>query len=174
MNPSNLVPAEFKKKFEPTNLGKISNRQIKFLPILIKMSKFVDHQIKFPPKFLPSRYPYRLHRVVRRNKQIVGNKAKGHISKRRWQENKARQIFRKINISYPLICTCMCAYQGVRNVCYSKNLACFLFLLLPSWYSSFCLITDETGSYSKSQVILRSLFGLLSTKQGHTTGHRHN
>ena len=33
----------------------------------------------------------------------VGNKAKGLISKRVFQENKARQIFRKTNISYPLI-----------------------------------------------------------------------
>ena len=33
---------------------------------------------------------------------IVGNKAKGRISKRVFQENKARQIFRKMNISYPL------------------------------------------------------------------------
>ena len=48
--------------------------------------------------------------------QVVGNKAKGQISKRVFQENKARQIFRKTNISYPLIRTRMCAYQGVRNV----------------------------------------------------------
>ena len=35
---------------------------------------------------------------------IVGNKAKkGRISKRVFQENKPRQIFRKTNISYPLI-----------------------------------------------------------------------
>ena len=33
--------------------------------------------------------------------EIVGNKAKGRISKRVLQENKARQIFRKMNISYP-------------------------------------------------------------------------
>ena len=33
--------------------------------------------------------------------QIVGNKANGRISKRVFQENKARQIFRKTNISYP-------------------------------------------------------------------------
>ena len=66
---------------------------------------------------------------------IVGDKAKGRISKRVFQENKARQIFRKRNISYPLIRTG--AYQGVRNVCFSENLACFLeipvlrFALLP-------------------------------------------
>ena len=36
---------------------------------------------------------------------IVGNKAKGRISKRVFQENKARQIFRKTQISNPLIRT---------------------------------------------------------------------
>ena len=36
---------------------------------------------------------------------IAGNKVKGRISKRAFQENKARQIFRKTNISYPLIRT---------------------------------------------------------------------
>ena len=37
--------------------------------------------------------------------QDAGNKPKGRISKRVFQENKARQIFRKTNISYPLIRT---------------------------------------------------------------------
>ena len=36
---------------------------------------------------------------------FVGIKAKGQISKRVFHENKARQIFRKRNISYPLIRT---------------------------------------------------------------------
>ena len=34
------------------------------------------------------------------NNLNVSNKAKGRISKRVFQENKARQIFRKTNISY--------------------------------------------------------------------------
>ena len=34
---------------------------------------------------------------------IVGNKAKGLIVKQVLQEKNARQIFRKMNISYPLI-----------------------------------------------------------------------
>ena len=46
--------------------------------------------------------------------KVVGNKAKGRISKRVFQENKGRQIFRKKN-SYPLIRTRTCAYQRVRN-----------------------------------------------------------
>ena len=32
---------------------------------------------------------------------IVGNKAKGPISKREFEENRACQIFRKTDISYP-------------------------------------------------------------------------
>ena len=38
-------------------------------------------------------------------RQVVGNKAKGRISKRVFQEKKACRIFRKTNISYSLIRT---------------------------------------------------------------------
>ena len=37
--------------------------------------------------------------------KVIGNKAKGRISKRVLQENKARPIFQKTNISYSLIRT---------------------------------------------------------------------
>ena len=60
--------------------------------------------------------------------QIVSDEAKGRISKRVLQENKARQISRKTNISYPLIRTRVCACQGVRNVRFTENLAFFVFL----------------------------------------------
>ena len=56
---------------------------------------------------------------------LVGNKRKRRISKRVFQENKVHQIFRKPIISNPLIRTRMCAYQGVRNVCFSQNLMRF-------------------------------------------------
>ena len=72
---------------------------------------------------------------------IVGNKAKGRISKRVFPENKARQIFRKKNISYPLIRASTCTYQRVRNVRFSENLTCFVFLKQPFSDLSFCLIT---------------------------------
>ena len=71
---------------------------------------------------------------------FVGNKAKGRISKRVFQENKVRQIFRKTNISYPLIC--LRTYQRVWNVRFSGNLMCFVFLECPFWDSPFGLITD--------------------------------
>ena len=34
-------------------------------------------------------------------------------------------------------------YQGVKNVHFSENLTCFVFLKHPFWDSPFCLITDE-------------------------------
>ena len=68
---------------------------------------------------------------------FVGNKAKGRILKRVFQENKARQIFRKTNIFYPLIRSRTCAYHRVRNVHFSENLACFVFLKNPFWDSLF-------------------------------------
>ena len=74
---------------------------------------------------------------------LVGNKAKGQISKRVFQENKARQVFRRTNISYPLMRTRTYAYQRVRNVRFSENLARFVFLKHPFWDSPFCLIIDE-------------------------------
>ena len=60
-----------------------------------------------------------------------------------FQKNKARQIFRKTNISYSLVRTRKCAYQGVRNVPFSENLAFFVFLKHPFWDSPFCLITID-------------------------------
>ena len=65
------------------------------------------------------------------SEHFVCNKANGRIIKRWLQENKAHQIFRKTNISYPLIRTRTCAHQEVRNFSFSKNLTSFLFLQQP-------------------------------------------
>ena len=43
----------------------------------------------------------------------------------------------------PLIRTRTYAYQGIRNVRFSENLTCFVFLKHPFWDSPFCLITDK-------------------------------
>ena len=58
---------------------------------------------------------------------LVCNKPKGRISKRVFQENKARQIFPK-NENFSPSDTHTYVYQGVRNVRFSENLACFVFL----------------------------------------------
>ena len=98
------------------------------------------------------------------------------ISKRVFQENNARQIFRKTNISYPLIrrrtCSflgkfgvpfswntcfeiCMCACQGVRNVRFSENFACFVIFFLKHALrdSPFCHFTDDLWSKEKGSFI---------------------
>ena len=60
--------------------------------------------------------------------ELFGIKAEGRISKRVLQENKARQISRKMNTSYPQIHTRTCTYQRVRNIRFSEYLACFVLL----------------------------------------------
>ena len=80
-----------------------------------------------------------------------------------FQENKARQIFRKTIISYPLIRTRTCTYQGVRNICFSENLA-FFFFLYPFWDSSFCLITDDFCQ-TIFEIILNKIIFFVPTKK---------
>ena len=79
--------------------------------------------------------------------KLVGNKAKGRILKRVFQKNEARQMFRKTNISYPLINTRTGVYQGVRNVRFTENLPRFVFLKHPFWDSPFCLLTGKLRNY---------------------------
>ena len=61
-----------------------------------------------------------LNRKEKKQREYTGkelirlNKAKGHISRRRKQRNKACQVFRKTNISYPLIHPRTCSYQALR------------------------------------------------------------
>ena len=53
---------------------------------------------------------------------------KGRISDRVLQENKASQIFRKINISYPVIRTRGVRIRGQEMFAFQKKLACIAFL----------------------------------------------
>ena len=68
---------------------------------------------------------------------------KGRISKWVFQENKARQIFRKTNNSYPLIGTRTAAYQGVRNV---RSLFLAWFLDLTRAKSFIHVLNHSSGS----------------------------
>ena len=61
--------------------------------------------------------------------QFVGNKTKGRISKLVLQENKARQIFRKTIISYPLTRTRACAYQELRKFFFPRKFSVLCFLI---------------------------------------------
>ena len=52
-------------------------------------------------------------------------------------------IFRKTNISYPLICTRKWAYQAVRDARFSENLTCFVFLKDPCSGGKKCSIFEN-------------------------------
>ena len=56
------------------------------------------------------------HLWIIKGLHVVGDKAKWSILKRVFQENKARQIFRKTNISYPLIRPNTCEEIGTGRV----------------------------------------------------------
>ena len=66
---------------------------------------------------------------------FVGKKAEVGISKWLLQKNKACQVFWKTKIYFSRIRIRTCACQGVRNVSFSENLACFVFLEHPFWDS---------------------------------------
>ena len=55
----------------------------------------------------------------------------------------------KLIFRTPLTRTSTCVHQGVRKVCYSENLVCFIFLLPPFLDSLYCLLTGEFCKYSK-------------------------
>ena len=107
--------------------------KLKRFPLIWFWLVILSHRVKLMPVILLHLLVRILHNGNIRLWYIVGNKAKGRISKRVFQENKACQIFRKTTISY----------QGVRNVCFSENLACFVFFKYPFSDSPFCLITDD-------------------------------
>ena len=54
---------------------------------------------------------------------IVGNKAKGRISKLVLQENKARQIFRETNFCYPLLRTRTYGLVNMDSVAFYQTMA---------------------------------------------------
>ena len=75
--------------------------------------------------------------------EFVGNKAKVESQNGCFKETKHVKFSEKTNISKPLIRTRTCACQGVRNIRFSENLTCFVFLKQAFWNSPFCLITDD-------------------------------
>ena len=65
-------------------------------------------------------------KVLMRNSSVI--RQKGESQNRSNKETKHVIFSGKTNISYPLIPTRACVYQGVRNFRFTVNLAC-LFLL---------------------------------------------
>ena len=71
-------------------------------------------------------------KLTKINQHFVGNKAKGRISKRVFHENKAHQIFQKMNISYPLIRARTCDHQGGKKCYFFRTFDVLCFLETPA------------------------------------------
>ena len=69
--------------------------------------------------------------------EFVGDKVKKVNLKAGVKRKQSTPNFWKTSISFPLIHISLCVYQGVRNICFSENLACFVFFLPPFWISLF-------------------------------------
>ena len=82
-----------------------------------------------------------LWRKLTINSSVI--KPKGEFQNACFKKTKHAKFSEKMHISYSLIRTRTCAYQGVRNVHFSENLVCFVFLKHPFGDSPFYLITDE-------------------------------
>ena len=61
-----------------------------------------------------------------------------------FQENKARQIFQQTNISYPLIRTLMCAYQGEGLEMFLFSKICRAFFFFTFEIRLFALLTTKS------------------------------
>ena len=73
---------------------------------------------------------------------VLQKKFRSNVFMTLFRKTKRYTIIGKTIISYPLIRTGTCTYQGVR-ILFSENLASFVFLKHPFWDSPFCLITDN-------------------------------
>ena len=81
-----------------------------------------------------------------------------------FQENKACQVFRKANISYPLIPTRTCAYQGVTDIRFSENVNMMVVLGIAfTSISSFS--NDALMRLTSIETLLRLVFTKLFCKR---------
>ena len=71
------------------------------------------------------------HKYSVKKTDFVGNKPKGRISKQVLEGNKARQVFRKTKISYPLIRTRTCASSGGKKCLIFGKFGVLVFLKHP-------------------------------------------
>ena len=69
---------------------------------------------------------------------VLQKKFRSNVFMTLFRKTKRDTIIGKTIISYPLIRTGTCTYQGVR-ILFSENLASFVFLKHPFWDSLFCL-----------------------------------
>ena len=125
-SPINYKPAS--QNFKSSQVISILSHLYQVFIIIIRSEIFTSF-ILMAAKIIQEKTKYEFYR----KQQVVGNMTNGKISKRVLQENKARQVFRKTNISYPLIQTrgCVCV-KGVRSIRFFRNFGKLCFLGTPT------------------------------------------
>ena len=72
-----------------------------------------------------------------------GNKTKGRISTRCFKKTNHTKFSKKRAFLIPWYAHVRVRIRGQEMFVFSENLACFIFLKHPFWYSPFYLITDD-------------------------------
>ena len=83
----------------------------------------------------------RLNNILIANSAVIRQKSESQ--NRCFKKTKHAKFSEKRTFLTPWYAHVTCAYQGIRNVRFSENLVCFVFLKHLFWDSPFCLITDE-------------------------------
>ena len=96
-----------------------------------------------PPPASPENIKTSTYPIKTENQRSRGSPMFLGVAKRA-SDNKLVIVGNKLHIRLFLIWPLShCAYQGVRNVRFSENLACFVFLKHPFWDRPFCPFSDE-------------------------------
>ena len=96
-------------------------------------------------------------------REIFSGRQKDESQNGCYKKTKQVRFSKKRTLLTPMICTRTCAYQEVRNVRFSENLTCFVFLKHPLCVSPFCPITDDIlhhvlqGKYEKREKFLTTV-----------------
>ena len=90
---------------------------------------------------------------------FVGNKVKGWISKRVFQENKARQIFRETNISYPTMRTHnLFSWNILAFLPYYQRFNVWLPLIHSAWHYRISLLFEFLTAERNLKFLLIRMF----------------
>ena len=89
------------------------------------------------------------HRCSAKNPSIIRQKGKSQNGF--YKKTKHAKFSEKRTFFTPLIRTRACAYQGVRNVCFSEHLSCLVFFVTPVLRFAFLLYCWRTALVNSQQ-----------------------
>ena len=112
--------------------------------------------LSFTENLIPSNLIGKVNQISETNSSVI--KQKDESQKGCFKKTKHTKCSEKRIFLIPLIRTHTCAYQGIRDVRFSENLSCFVFLKHPFWDSPFCLIRLDLNNCSFAVTRLTQLW----------------